>query len=94
MKKIAIAFAGMTAAIALSACGPDNVQACKDYVAAVNAEYEACEIESNIDEGSTCPDSLNEGGADCTEYYGCLADGYTCNDGTMDIDTGDCTGCV
>jgi hypothetical protein len=79
------------------ACGPDNIKACEEYVDKVNGEYEECEVsEGTLDKDTSCPDTLNESGApDCTEYYGCLGDSYTCNeDGTVTSDGASCPGCV
>ena len=74
-----------------AACGRDNETACRDYVAAHNAAYEACDDPLRLDEDDACPSGLN-GGRDCTEYYDRLAESYACqSDGTVTFDaTGDC----
>jgi hypothetical protein len=68
---------------ALSGCGKSNVQACTEYVDKVNAEYTACGVTPLIDTTNTCPTYLDRGGADCSEYYACLAEEIECRDGTI-----------
>ena len=92
MKKIVTLFAAVSA-LALSACGPDNAGACTAYIEKVNATYEECDVESTI-EDSFC-DSYADLDADCTEYFDCLGNAYTCeDDGTVSVDTSGCDGCA
>lgn len=91
MKKIAIVFAALSA-LALSACGPDNVAACKAYVEHFNG-LECLADGTDLDEATTCPESLNSG-ANCTEYYNCLTEAAQCDaDGNFTNDISGCTGC-
>lgn len=67
----------------LPGCGPSNVEACTAYVEKVNAEYTTCGAPNRIDATNTCPAYLDRGGADCSEYYACLAEEIECRDGTI-----------
>jgi hypothetical protein len=89
MKKLLIGLAAV-GAIALTACGPDNVAACTAYVEHFNG-LECLADGADIDAASTCPDSLNSG-ADLTGYYNCLIENSTCDGETLDTSgTTDCT---
>ena len=94
MRALKIALFSAVGACALSACGPDNVSACRSYVETVNAQYTQCGLDSDLTADNTCPDTLNEGGVDCTEYYACLEESYECTDNGMQIDTSSCSGCI
>lgn len=87
MKKILAVAALGCAALAIAACGPDNVGACEEAQTALDDAYTACEIDTNID--LSCS-SLEDSTLDCTAYYQGVTDSATCNDdGTVDFDYGD-----
>ena len=90
MKKTAFAVLAV-AAMALTACGVDNVATCKEAVDKINALD--CIGEATLDADATCPDTLNQGGVDCTDLYTCIGDGYTCDDGILNADVADCPAC-
>ena len=90
MKKTAFAVLAV-AAMALTACGVDNVAACKDAYAKINALE--CIGDATLDAEASCPDTLNEGGLDCSDFYTCFGDGYTCDGDTLQTDVADCPTC-
>lgn len=75
----------------LAGCGNDNVNACRAYVAAANQALQECAQDPIYDPESECPASLGEGGPDCSAYYACLGDGWSCVDGDVYVDVEDCT---
>ncbi len=81
-------------------CGPDNYGTCSDYVQSYNAAVAQCNQAdpaneyAPLDEASACPAHLNSGGIDCTLYYECLADAYTCVGGVLQGTPDQCTGCI
>ena len=77
----------------LACLGQDNVGACEAYVDQVNAIFLECGADADLRRDSTCPDSLNEGDVDCTGYYKCLADAYSCTEEGIEVDTSECAGC-
>ena len=87
MKKMTITLFAV-AAMALTACGVDNVAACQDAYAKINA-LDCIGTELTV----TCPDTLNEGGLDCTDFYTCFGDGYTCDGDTLNADVNNCPAC-
>jgi hypothetical protein len=68
----------------------------------VNSEYAKCLVADRVDVATTCPTYLDRGGADCSEYYACLADEIECRDGVIlhrgevpgGPDDRRCTGCL
>ena len=59
MKKYTLMFLGVFSAVAMSACGPDNVAACTENVEAVNA-LECIDDDTSLDVETQCPESLND----------------------------------
>ena len=80
-------------------CGSNNVDACKLYVESLNAERKKCGT-PELNPATECPESLNHGGADCTDYYECNATAYQCDaeEGTVNANEelqAQCdTGCI
>ena len=64
--------------LACVGCGSNNVDACKLYVESLNAERKKCGT-PELNPATECPESLNHGGADCTDYYECNATAYQCD---------------
>ncbi len=92
MKKYTLMFLGVFSAVAMSACGPDNVATCTEKVEAVNA-LECIDDDSLLDIETQCPESLNDSTIDQSEYYDCVYGQYTCNgdDGSYAVESADCT---
>ena len=79
--------------LATVACGPasyENVAACKEGVAKVNALE--CTADDFLDPAEQCPDSWDEVGIDYTDYIDCLFGQYSCDEtGTYVFTDGSCT---
>ena len=70
----------------LSACGGPNgnIEACTTFVQQANAAIVECGGEPLYTVADTCPDSIGTG-PDCTAYYECLGNGYSCTTETMTL---------
>ena len=92
MKKIALALCALSA-LSLSACGPDNVKACKElYTKLQGLECLDDTTKESFNPDTNCPDTLNAGGVpNYAEYYQCLEDGYSCDGDTFVADVDHCT---
>lgn len=79
--------------IGLLACGPasfENVAACKEGAAAVNALE--CTAEDLLDPETSCPAAWDDVAIDYSEYLDCLFGQYTCDaDGNYVFEDKGCT---
>ena len=66
----------------LTSCGSGNVDACIIYVKSVNQERSKCQ-QTELNPATECPESLDHGGADCTDYYACQMHVYSCEDNVL-----------
>ncbi len=63
----------------------NNVQACQDFVAAIN-DLPCMPPGAQLDANSQCPESLDDSGTNLTGYYMCIADSYSCDGDFLQID--------
>ena len=73
-------------------CTPSNQAACQDYVATFNA-LDCVTANQQLDPIVDCPDSLDEGGANCTAFYACLKESFMCDTGSLISTASDCPAC-
>lgn len=77
----------------LSACGADNVTACRAFIEHFNGL--PCVSEAERYDDTSCPETLNGRSLDCTAYYACVTEQSTCDaDGDLVFDDQACAGCL